>query len=354
MLSLALTAIIPLFLMFSFIWKSKIVSIDNAQFMSKNTTDTLKALCAIVVVMVHFPTAYQNTLQDAVGSFAYVAVTFFFLFSAFGMQWSLSNRPNYLKHFWKRRLVALLLPPILINIIFCVIQSLNMGSFQIDTLTYVNNYVVVLLEYCLLFYVVMAFCKYRRVKSSKWAFVLMSAAILISSLLLYFLTISPVDGRHGSMWCVERLGLIWGLLIFAFFAMIKKWMGKYTISKLCLFSIVSIILGILYIKGCKNVFFWGEYLLRASLGLSLVITVLLLVRRLEIGNKITRFLGSISYEIYLSHGFVMSVLAFNFPALSSGEFIILTYFVTILLSWLVHLAVKRIRPFLGRVFQTHR
>lgn len=345
MSSLALTATIPLFIVFSFLWKARIVSIDNAQFMSKNATDTLKALCAMIVVMVHFPTPYQNAIQDAVGSFAYVAVTFFFLFSAYGMQWSLSNKPNYLKHFWRGRLVSLLLPHILINIIFCVVQSVNMGLFQVDTLIYANNYVVILLEYCLLFYVVMVFCKFRHVKSFKWAFVLISAVILISSLLLYFLTISPVDGRHGSMWCVERIGLIWGLLLFAFFAKIKKWMGKYTIIKLCLFGIVSIILGILYIKDSKNVFFWGEYLLRALLGLSLVITVLLLVRRLEIGNKITRFLGSISYEIYLSHGFVMSALALNFPALSSGEFILITYFVTILLSWLVHKIVIRIRPF---------
>ncbi len=344
-MSLALTAIIPLFMVFSFLWKARIMSTDNAQFMSKNETDTLKGLCAMVVVMVHFPAGYQNTLQDAIGSFAYVAVTFFFLFSAYGMQWSLSNKPDYLKHFWRGRLVSLLLPPILINIIFCVVQSLYIGSFQTGTLTYANNYVIVLLEYCLLFYVVMTFCKLRHVKSLKWAFVLISGVILISSLLLFFLTIY-VDGRHGTMWCIERIGLIWGLLIFVFFVKIKKWMGKAIVTKLCIFGVLSMAFGILYVKGLKDVFFWGDYLLKISLGLSLVVTVMLLVRRLEIGNNITRFLGSISYEIYLSHAWVMVALAHYFPILSSGEFILLTYFVTILLSWFVHKAVMGIRPFL--------
>lgn len=344
MMSLVLTAIILLFMAFSFFWRARIVPTDNAQFMSKNQTDTLKGLCAMVVVMVHFPVGYQNTLQDSIGSFAYVAVTFFFLFSAYGMQWSLSNKHNYLKHFWRGRLVSLLLPPILINIIFCVVQSLYIGSFQTGTLIYANNYVVVLLEYCLLFYVVMTYCRLRHVKSLKWALFIMSVVILTSSLLLFFLTIY-VDGRHGTMWCIERIGLIWGLLLFVSFDNIKKWMGKSTVTKLFIFAILSVIFGILYIKGYKNVFFWGDYLLKISLGLSLVVTILLLVRRLEIGNKITRFLGSISYEIYLSHAWVMVALAHYFPALSSGEFILLTYFITISLSWLVHKVVVRIRPF---------
>ena len=348
MISLVLTAIIPLLMLVAFLWKARIVSLDNVQFMSKDATDTLKGLCAIVVVMVHFPADYQNPLQDAIGSFAYVAVTFFFLFSAYGMQWSVSNKPDYLKHFWRGRLVALLVPPILINIIFFVVQSLYLGSAQMGTLTYANNYVVVLLEYCLLFYVVMAFCKYRQVKSLKWAFVIICAVVLISSLLLFFLTIY-VDGRHGTMWCIERIGLIWGLLTFVLFDKIKIWMGKSTVMKLCLFGILSFILGVLYVKGYKDVFFWGDYLLKIALGLSLIITVLLLVRRLKIGNKITKFLGSISYEIYLSHAWVMVALADYFPALSSGEFILLTYFVTILLSFGVHKVVMYIRPFLMKI-----
>lgn len=345
MISLALTSIVPLFMVISFLWKAKSAPIDNDQFMSKNETDSLKGLCSIVVVMVHFPKDFQNPLQDAIGSFAYVAVTFFFLFSAYGMQWSLSHKSDYLKYFWRGRLVALLIPPILINIIFFIVQSLYIGSLQIGTLTYANNYVVVLLEYCLLFYLVMAFCKYRHVKSFKWAYVLISLVVLASSLLLFFLTIY-IDGRHGTMWCIERIGLIWGLLTFVFFAPVKKWMGKSTMLKLCLFGILSLILGLLYVKGYKNVFFWGDYLLKISLGLSLIITVMLLVRRLEFGNKITRFLGSISYEIYLSHAWVMIALAHYLPDLSSGEFILLTYIVTIVLSLLVHELVMHIRPFL--------
>lgn len=344
MMQLALTALVPLFMAFAFLWKARRVpGVENSSFLSKNSTDTLKGLCAIVVVMVHFRPEYQNSLQDAFGGFAYVAVTFFFLFSAYGMQWSLANKPNYLGNFWRGRLVALLLPAVLINIAFFVIQSLYMGSPQVDTLIYANDYVVVLLEYCLLFYIVMKYWSIRGYSSLKYAYVLIAAVVVISSLLLYFLTVY-VDGRHGTNWCFERYGLIWGIVLFACFKDIKSWMGRNTIWKLLDFGAISCVLGVLYVKGYKYTYFWGEYLLKITLALSLVITVLLLTRHLEIGNKITAFLGGISYEIYLSHAWVMYLLANYFPDLKSGEFILATYFVTILFSYAIHRLVMAIRP----------
>lgn len=347
MTQLALTALVPLFMVAAFLWKALKTSVDNPQFMNKNFTDTLKGLCAIIVVMVHFRPEYQNSLQDAMGGFAYVAVTFFFLFSAYGMQWSLANKPGYLKHFWRGRLVGLLLPAVLINVAFFIIQSLYHGELQFATLLYANDYVVVLLEYCLLFYVVMKFCEIRAISNLRYAYLFMAAIVVVSSLLLYFLTVY-VDGRHGTNWCFERYGLIYGLGLFAFFPAVKKWTGHSTLPKLIVAGIVSAVLGLLYVKGYKNMYFWGEYVLKIALGLSMVVTVLLLTRRLQIGNKITSFLGSISYEIYLSHGWVMYLLAHYFPEMRSGEFIIATYFVTIMFSFAIHKAVKALRPFLLR------
>jgi len=345
MVQLALTALIPLFMVAAFLWKARKAPEDNPQFMEKDFTGALKGLCAIIVVMVHFRPEYQNSLQDAIGGFAYVAVTFFFLFSAYGMQWSYANKPGYLKHFWRGRLVALLVPPVLINMAFFIIQSIYHGELQFATLTYANDYVVVLLEYCLLFYVVMKFCQIRRVTNLKYAYLLMSAVVVVSSLLLYFLTVY-VDGRHGTNWCFERYGLIWGLVLFAFFPYVKRITGRNTVLKLIGSAIVSAVLGYMYVKGAKFEYFWGEYVLKIALGLSLVITVLLLTRKLQIGNKVTEFLGSISYEIYLSHAWVMYLLAHYFPGLESGEFIIATYAATIAFSYAVHTVVVRLRKLL--------
>ena len=91
--SILFTFLIPLFLLFIIFWKSKRIE-DGSFFFSINYTTTLKGICAIVIILVHTPQKFQNPLQDAIGSFAYVAVTLFFLISAYGMQLSVERKEN--------------------------------------------------------------------------------------------------------------------------------------------------------------------------------------------------------------------------------------------------------------------
>lgn len=110
-----LTALIPMALFFVVLYGSKEAENQNG-FMSREYTTIMKAVCCIIVILVHIPAAYTNRLQDAMGSFAYVCVTLFFLMSAYGMSLSKERRRNYMQHFWRNRLAALLIPQLLINI----------------------------------------------------------------------------------------------------------------------------------------------------------------------------------------------------------------------------------------------
>lgn len=82
-----LTALIPMALFFVVLYGSKEAENQNG-FMSREYTTIMKAVCCIIVILVHIPAAYTNRLQDAMGSFAYVCVTLFFLMSAYGMSLS--------------------------------------------------------------------------------------------------------------------------------------------------------------------------------------------------------------------------------------------------------------------------
>lgn len=64
----------------------------------KQNTHFIKGLSALIVVMVHFPADKVNPLQDGIGSFAYIAVTFFFFVSAYGMQYSIEKYHRALKY----------------------------------------------------------------------------------------------------------------------------------------------------------------------------------------------------------------------------------------------------------------
>ena len=65
-------------------------------------SNILKGLWAIIITMVHIPSVYQNSIQDMIGSFAYVGVIFFSLTSYFGLMNGIEKNNNYLKHFWKK------------------------------------------------------------------------------------------------------------------------------------------------------------------------------------------------------------------------------------------------------------
>ncbi len=306
----------------------------------KQYTDVLKCLCCIIVVMVHFPTSYQNPLQDMIGSFAYVCVTLFFMISSYGMQFSSDKKPDYLKNFWRNRLVSLLIPCAIINIITYIASRLIKGSdASIETLWFINSYVLILLEYCLWFYCIKLIARIFKI-TNKWIVDgLLILGVVASSLYLYL----PSDGGDNEPlgWCYERYGLIWGIILYRFMPQIKTWLTQNRRSKLILFLVLTMMLGLAYLK-YKTVYFYGEYLLKIVLGFAIIVFLLLVTIGREYKNRIVIYIGSISYEIYLLHVIVIGNLMELAPNLSSGKFIIITYAVTVIMAALVHWLSKRL------------
>ena len=314
---------------------------DHAdELFSKDYTTVLKGICCIVVVMVHIREGYQNPLQDAIGSFAFVCVTLFFMVSAYGMQQSVERKVDYLRHFWRNRLLALLIPCLLVNVSFYLINRMMNETASLGTLVHINNYVVVLLGYCLWFFIVMKVKEKLHIQQHWVTDLMLVGGVVLSSLYSYF-SATPGVVSAGMGWCYERYGLVWGLLLYRFLPLVKHWLVNRRLGKFVLFSLLSLLIGVAYLK-FKGVFFYGEYMLKIVLGGVIIVWMLLLTVKRKYGNRISLYLGQISYEVYLSHGFVMSVIIMLFPGLSSGQFIFFTYVITILFSILVHAAGNRL------------
>lgn len=313
-------------------------------FFGKTYSKSLKGLCAMVVIMVHIPNQYGNPIQIAIGSFGFVAVTLFFMFSAYGMQYSNDNNPAYLKSFWRNRISSLLIPSIIVNFFhfFCLIIGQGLSGKERNTqdallwlsLVHVDHYVIVLLEYCLWFFLIVYFLK----KSNRWRRGLVDglliAGVAISSLWIYlrscYATSSP-----DFKWCFERWGLIWGILLYRFFSPFCAWLRKNNTLKIIIIIGVCLILGVSYLK-YKTIWFWGEWLLKIILGFNLILLLCLISKEWSFGNAVSRFLGEISFEMYLSHGICLQIVMFFFPSLHSGPFLLLSIGLTILVSWLLH------------------
>lgn len=339
-----LTAAVPLLILFVVLYGSKR---DEAGtfFFGKEYTRTLKGVCALMVMMVHVPEQYGNPLQDALSSFAFVAVTCFFMISAYGMHFSLAHKEGYLRGFWRGRLVALLVPQLLVNV-FCFLAFFLLHVLRISTdapavsgLLLIDSYVMLLLTYCLLFFIVSFLFRNKGKSGSLIRDVLLISAVVLSSLAAYF--VSQGKGVMGVVgWPYERMGLVWGLLLFSCFPVICSWLRRKRIVKLAVVAVICLFFGILYLQ-YKTVFFWGEYLMKLVLGLSLIAFLFLLSQNRSFSNVFSRFFGDISYEIYLLHSFVYLALESVLPALGSGLFILLSLVITILFSFLIHILAVR-------------
>lgn len=304
----------------------------DGEFFSKDYTNVLKGVCCIIVIYVHFHSEYQNALQDAIGSFAYVAVTIFFMVSSYGMMLSAERKKSYLDCFWRNRLVALLVPAFLVNVAACTFEGIK-GNLVMSGLVHINGYVMVLLQFCLWFYIVeIAKRKWFREDTMLGDFLLMGG-VIASSIYLYICKHGEISAASG--WCFERIGLVWGILLYRHYARFVEWMGKRRIVKSIVLCMMSLILGVAYLK-YKTVWFWGEYALKIILGIIIIFFLFTMTSNRKFGNKFSFWLGDISYEVYLSHGLMMGVLAYYMPNLLSGWFILLTVLSTLIISTMMH------------------
>ena len=65
------------------------ISDTDGHFFNKENSNALRGFWCLIVILVHVPVAYQNRIQDMIGSFAYIGVTFFFMTSAYGLRLSI-------------------------------------------------------------------------------------------------------------------------------------------------------------------------------------------------------------------------------------------------------------------------
>lgn len=292
------------------LYKAKIGKNINNSFFEKEQSKAIKGICCIIVFLVHVPKEYGNAIQDAIGSFGYICVTIFFLLSAYGLKYSINNKKDYLKHFLRNRILAIYIPFVIANTLW---QLLGFED-GIDILAIIGinsfSFIGELIIFYLLFYII-----YKTIDNKKADFIMIGATLVIS-IVSYIFQIG---------WFVECLGFAYGIILYNKENNINSFLETNYIKKILVEIVVSIILGILYIK-LKNVIIIN-YILKILLGISIISLIICLLRKIKINNKILSFLGNISFEIYLLHDMIMQkLLGLN---VTSGLYIVISLTVII-------------------------
>ena len=298
---------------------------DGAHFFDRENSGAMRGFWCLIVALVHVPVGYQNRLQDMIGSFAYVGVTFFFLTSAYGLRLAAEKRPESIRYFWRHRLPKLLVPCVLANAVRMAAYVAGGSRVSPWMLVRIGGWVRWLLVCYLIFWLCYRFLseKYR-----DWAVCGLAA---VFSLAVYGMK------PDTTTWCPEVLGFVWGILLGRWKNRFTGWTDKGWLAKNAGLCLLAGILGVGYLMG-KGIPFWGDYVLKIVLGMAILGLILGLNTKISIGNRVSRLLGAISYEVFLLHDVSFFMLEKVFPGLNSGVFILMSLLVTAALS----LAVQRI------------
>ena len=298
-------------------------NVENS-FLDKTQSGVIKGICCIIVVLVHIPAVHGNKIQDVIGSFGYICVTIFFLYSAYGLRYSLENKKDYLKHFIKNRLLVIYIPFVIAHIIRAIVIKNN--GFDILEIIGIKNlsFVGELIIFYVLFYLI-----YSIIKDYKKADKLMIVLTFIISIVTYIFNFG---------WYVECLGFAFGIIVFKLMHKINEVIDKRWLTKIVVLTASSLVLGIIYIK-MKNIEV-VNYLSKIILGISIISLIIVLLRKVKIYNKVLVFLGKISYEVFLLHTIVITLL--QDLNVSSGIYIVTVIGVTIICSYLMNIVDSKI------------
>lgn len=336
MINYCIMGIICIFLLFIVIYRFEYNSDGNVGFFDLKNSKALRGFWCLIVVLVHVPEEYQNVIQDMIGSFAYIGVTFFFMTSAYGLTLGIKKRPDSIKGFWIKRLPRIIIPNLMSNIFFGLLlwACINEKRSFIGFIS-INIWVRWLLVCYLAFWI----CNYFIRDNKKRATLIMCALVISISFLFYFLKVTEIF--ITSAWCTEMFGFVWGALLAVYYEELLKFFQKRWIRKVVVSCLLAGIIGIAYLK-FKPIIFLGDYVLKIILGIAILIFILILNSKISIGNKIIWFLGDISFEVYLSHWWVFQLVSGLFANISSGVFILISLILTVLFSTIIHWCCKRI------------
>lgn len=92
----------------------------------------------------------------------------------------------------------------------------------------------------------------------------------------------------------------------------------------------------------KHVFFLGGWLLRVVLAVVLLLLFSACTMNISFEGRLVQLLGNISYEFYLGHLVVISIVSRLFPKISSGFFIVIVFVATLILSIVVKIMSDKI------------
>lgn len=316
------------------IGNSYIIKGFDEDFLAPRITKYEKGIAAILIVIHHL-----SQKIEVFGPFViiryigFILVAIFFFISGYGLTYGVQNKPDYLNSFLRKRILPILIPYWIvnsINIIFYLLKGVVFTPLQyvlsylgFDFITGVWFVTVILLMY--IFF---------------WIAFRSKRSYLIFSLCIIGYCIICVSFNLHSSYTASIAAFVLGSVWHKIEKPIVTWIRRNYYVKLltcvAVFGIVFLGRLMLATKGLNNEIL--QFVLRNLISILFVICVLVVTQKVRFKGKILVWLGNISYELYMVH-FVLFTMINN---LEPDRYIIIVLGGGLLLSTLLWKLDKRI------------
>lgn len=312
----------------------------HEDFLSLNITKGIQGFAAVAIMMHHLTqtvTQYGAINKGIITIFNEFGVLFagtFFFLSGYGLFTSMQTKPDYLKHFIKRRLPVVVIPFYIINWIFLILIPLSFQKLTLginDWFSMISGwmlfnkhlwYIVEIVILYIIFYILFRFLKNKNLSYALMG--IFTVLITIGSLLLGHDMNTFTGGAwfHGEWWYNTTFLFFVGMTFAKFYKPITNFIKKYYMVVLCV-GIVGFLLlfsAYRYVAGIKGYYCewpghpgYAEKFMTVGLQLPMVIlyvvTFMIITMKLQFKNTVLKFLGKISMELYMIHNLFIIIFS---------------------------------------------
>ncbi len=322
---------------------------------SVGQTKALKGLFAIVVMFHHLygvllPSFLSIKYFRDVG---FLMVGGFFLISGYGLMYGVVNKKSYLKGFFRKRILAIIIPYYVIDSVYILMKYMNttdMDSFKVYLKESLLGLQLWFVPVMVLLYVLfrISFIGHEKRKNKLVSPIILTFLTLVFVILFTVTQHTGHNVLYGCNWNDTALCFTVGMWYCILKERITPILQKlyYVFTAIAILAFCAVFLKVLNLPA----YVWPtapSYLaIRAIAAILFCLVILLLSMKVKLGNGLLNICGELSFELYLSHAIFITLFRWGPLKIFTKEIILNVqsddlYLAAILVSsfifsWIVH------------------
>ena len=323
----------------------------------------IQGFSAVAIIIHHLTQALEEDagILAPFSEFGVLFVGVFFFFSGYGLYTSLKTKPDYLKGFLKKRLSTILVPFYTCNLIFvlaiciCGVKLEPMEALAvISGWSLINTHMWYIIEIAILY--LAFFAIYRLIKNRTAATAVMGLFVVLmmagSLMLCHGEDYSCQYWFMGEWWYNSSFLFVVGILVSQHAGDLRNIARKTYALMLIVFAGLTAAFGLQTRYALNTWSYWSEepgvdpaywdkircLAFQLPWIMSFVFVLILVMMKVRFGNRVLKFLGAISLELYLIHNLFLNGLAEGsvFRVASPSMYIALTILLSIGFATILH------------------